>query len=89
VLPHGEDALGRAEVDRARRVEGEADFKNGHMALDWRRTASMAVEGQWVWAGCRGVSGEGLGNGKFFSSVLWPLLKKRRVGSAGGGQRRS
>ena len=31
----------REAVDRARRVAGEAFFKNGHTALDWRRTASM------------------------------------------------
>lgn len=41
--PQGEgDALGRTEVDMARSVAGDADFKKGHMALDWRRTASMA-----------------------------------------------
>lgn len=29
------------EVDRARRVAGVVFFRKGHMALDWRRTASM------------------------------------------------
>lgn len=44
VLPHGEALVaGRAEVDRARRVAGEADFRNGHMALDWRRMVSMIL----------------------------------------------
>lgn len=33
VPPNGE-ALGRATVDMARRVAGDADFRNGHMALD-------------------------------------------------------
>lgn len=46
VPPHGEDtafAAGRVEVDRARKVAGEAFFMKGHMALDCRRTASMVA----------------------------------------------
>jgi hypothetical protein len=30
------------EVERERSVAGEVFFKNGHIALDWRSTASMA-----------------------------------------------
>ena len=30
-------------VERARSVAGEAFLRNGHTALDWRRTASMVV----------------------------------------------
>jgi hypothetical protein len=37
--------LGRADVERARRVAGEAVLRNGHMALLWRRTLSMARVG--------------------------------------------
>ena len=38
--PQGE-GLGRADVDRARRVAGDADLRNGHMALDCRMMLSM------------------------------------------------
>lgn len=31
----------RVEVESARRVVGEVLLRNGHMALDWRSTASM------------------------------------------------
>lgn len=53
VPPQGEEAAagsaGRVEVERARRVAGEAFFRNGHMALDCRRTASMmAMRSNWA-----------------------------------------
>ncbi len=48
VPPQGDD-LGRDAVDRARSVAGEACFRNGHIALDCRSTASMiAIEGSWL-----------------------------------------
>jgi hypothetical protein len=37
--PQGE--AWRADVERARSVAGDVFFKKGHMAFDWRRTASM------------------------------------------------
>lgn len=50
--PHGEDAAlaaGRVEVERARRVAGDAFFMKGHMALDCRRTASMLAASIGCW----------------------------------------
>lgn len=43
--PHGEETLaaGRVDVDKARKVAGDAFFRKGHMALDCRRTASMVI----------------------------------------------
>lgn len=44
--PQGDEtalAAGRVEVERARRVAGDAFFMKGHMALDCRRTASMVA----------------------------------------------
>lgn len=43
VPPQG-DALGRADVESERRVAGEADLRNGHIALDWRRMLSMTAK---------------------------------------------
>lgn len=43
MVPPPGDALGRTEVDMARSVAGDADLRNGHMALDWRRIASIAA----------------------------------------------
>lgn len=59
--PHGEEvalAAGRVEVERARRVAGDAFFMKGHMALDCRRTASMLAASIGVSGACsdrRGV----------------------------------
>lgn len=41
VPPQGDWGAGRVDVDRARSVAGDAFLRNGHMALDCRKTASM------------------------------------------------
>lgn len=43
VPPHWE-AWGRVEVESARKVDGVAFFRKGHMALDWRRTVSIVID---------------------------------------------
>ena len=41
--PPGEAWRAGEEVERERRVAGDVFFKNGHIAFDWRRTASMVA----------------------------------------------
>jgi hypothetical protein len=40
--PPGEACRAEVEVERERSVAGEVFFRNGHIAFDWRSTASMA-----------------------------------------------
>jgi hypothetical protein len=41
----GETSWPAAVVERERRVAGEVFERNGHMVLDWRRRASILVNG--------------------------------------------
>lgn len=58
VPPHGDEtgAGRRVDVDKARRVAGDAFLRNGHMALDCRRTASIVLGV--VVRGCQGRMSE-------------------------------
>jgi hypothetical protein len=51
----GETAWAAAVVESERRVAGEVLCKNGHMDLDWRKRASMVVNGCYCFARQAGV----------------------------------
>lgn len=91
VPPHGETAVGAA-VDMARRPAAVAFFMKGHMALDWRRTESIAAISstrpnsirllRWeVEQGFR-QRFEGGGGGRFDKNCIFPpsSAKKRENG---------
>jgi hypothetical protein len=44
----GETAWPAAVVESERRVAGEVLCRNGHMDLDWRKRASMMINGSWI-----------------------------------------
>jgi hypothetical protein len=45
----GETSWEAAVVERERSVAGDVLWRNGHMDLDWRKTASMMVNGARRW----------------------------------------
>jgi hypothetical protein len=50
----GETSWEAAVVERERSVAGDVLWRNGHMDLDWRKRASMLVNGSRRWKARRG-----------------------------------
>jgi hypothetical protein len=51
----GETSWEAAVVERERSVAGDVLWRNGHMDLDWRKRASMLVNGSRRWKARRGT----------------------------------